>query len=136
MTTRPERLRTLNESMKSLLTTIFGVALFAAVAGAQTSSTTTTTTATSSSPATATTTTSSTTESTGTITEFTPGSAIVLNTGSGEPVHYKLGPSVTYINAKGKTIKAERIRKDRKVRVHYTKEGDNMVVDKVTVVRD
>src|SRR6201995_840634 len=100
MTTPPKRLRTLNEPMKSLLTTICGVALFAAIAGAQTSSTTSTTTTTASSPAAATTTTtSSTTESTGTITEFTPGSAIVLNTGAGEPVRYKLGSSVPYINA-------------------------------------
>ena len=121
--------------MKLLLITICGVALSTVLASAQTSSTTTTTTA-ASSPASATTTTTSTTESTGTITEFTPGAVIVLKTGAGEPVRYKLGPSVTYINGKGKEIKAERIRKDRKVRVHYTKEGDNMIVDKVTVVRD
>jgi hypothetical protein len=72
----------------------------------------------------------------GTISEFTPGSTIVLSTGTGEPVHYKLGKNVTYINGKGKEIKAERIRKDRKVRVHYTKDGSDMVVDKVTIVRD
>ena len=60
----------------------------------------------------------------------------MLSAGTGEPVHYKLAKSVTYINAKGKEIKAERIRKDRKVRVHYTKEGNDMVVDKVTIVRD
>ncbi len=90
---------------------------------AQSNQTTTTTTAT------------STTESTGTVTEFTPGSALILNTGSGEPVHYKVGKTVTYTNAKGKTITAERIRKDRKVRVHYVKEGNDMVVDSVTIVR-
>jgi len=117
--------------MKPLLTVICAVAFAAIAATAQTSSTTTTTTQQGD-----TTTTASTTENVGTISEFTPGSTIVLNTGTGEPVHYKLGKTVTYINAKGKEIKADRIRKDRKVRVHYTKEGNDMVVDKVTVVRD
>lgn len=109
--------------MKPLLILICAVALSTGLATAQTSSTTTTTTNTS-------------TENVGKVTEFTPGSVIVLNTGAGEPMRYKLGSSVTYINAKGKEIKAERIRKDRKVRVHYTKEGNDMIVDKVTVVRD
>src|SRR5689334_22450082 len=109
--------------MKPLLTIICTVAFGAITATAQTSSTTTTTTQQGAA-------TTSTTESVGTISEFTPGSTIVLNTGTGEPVHYKLGKTVTYINGKGKEIKAERIRKDRKVRVHYTKEGNDMVVDK------
>jgi ABC-type transport system substrate-binding protein len=120
--------------MKSLFTIICALALTAMAASAQTSSTTTTTTA--QSQGTEATTTTSTTESVGTISEFTPGATLVLSTGTGEPVHYKLGKTVTYINAKGKEIKAERIRKDRKVRVHYVKEGNDMVVDKVTVVRD
>jgi len=118
--------------MKLVLTIISAVALTAIAANAQTSSTTTTTTQ----QGTSASTTTSMTESVGTISEFTPGSTLVLNTGSGEPVHYKLGKTVTYINAKGKEIKAERIRKDRKVRVHYVKEGNDMVVDKVTIVRD
>jgi hypothetical protein len=118
--------------MKSLLTTICAVAFAAITAHAQTSSTTTTTTQQGSD----TTTTTSTTEGVGTVSEFTPGSTLVLNTGSGEPVHYKLGKNVTFINAKGKEVKAERIRKDRKVRVHYIKEGNDMVVDKVTIVKD
>ena len=122
--------------MKLLLTIICAISLSTIVAKAQPSpGTTATTTATSQATAAATTTTS-TTESVGTITEFTPGMTLVLNTGTGEPVHYKLAKNVTYINAKGKEVKAERIRKDRKVRVHYVKEGNDMVVDKVTVVRD
>src|ERR1700730_3975157 len=122
--------------MKLLLTIICAISLSTIVAKAQPSpGTTTTTTATSQATAAAPTTTS-TNESVGTITEFTPGMTLVLNTGTGEPVHYKLAKNVTYINAKGKEIKAERIRKDRKVRVHYVKEGNDMVVDKVTVVRD
>ena len=114
--------------MKSLLTFICAIALSTVVASAQTSSTTTTTSGD--------TTSTTTTESVGTVTEFTPGATIVLSSGTGEPVHYRLGKSVTYINAKGKEIKADRIRKDRKVRVHYMKEGNDMVVDKITVVKD
>jgi len=82
------------------------------------------------------TTTTSTSESTGTITTFTPGSTIVLNTGTGEPVQYKFAKSVTYVNAKGKEINASKFKKDRKVRVHYVKEGNDMLVDKVTVVKE
>jgi hypothetical protein len=115
--------------MKSLLTLVCASALLLAVATAQTSSTTTTTTQGSQ-------TSTTTTESVGTISEFTPGATLVLSSGTGEPVHYKLGKSVTYINAKGKVINAERIKKDRKVRVHYAKEGNDLVVDKVTVVKD
>jgi len=39
--------------------------------------------------------------------------------------------SVEYVNADGKVIEPSKIRKDSKVRVHYLKQGDNMVVDKV-----
>ena len=116
--------------MKLLFTFICAIALSTIVASAQTSSTSTTTTTSGA------TTTTATTESVGTVTDFTPGATIILSSGTGEPVHYKLGKSVTYINAKGKEIKADRIRKDRKVRVHYVKDGNDMVVDKVTVVKD
>jgi hypothetical protein len=118
--------------MKSLLTLLLASTLVVTVATAQTSPTTTTTTK----QDTQTTTTTTTTETVGKITEYSPGATIVLNTGTGEPVHYKMGKTVTYINAKGKVIDASKLKKDRKVRVHYVKEGNDMVVDKVTVVRD
>jgi len=123
--------------MKSLLTIICALLVTGIAVSAQTSpaSTTTTTTATQTQPA-DTTTTTTTTENVGVISEFTPGSVIVIKPESGEPVRYKLGSTVTYINGKGKEIKADRIRKDRKVRVHYVKNGNDMVVDKVTIVRD
>ena len=65
-----------------------------------------------------------------------PGSAIVLNTGADKPVQYKLSKGVTYMNARGKVVKAGKMKKDRKVRVHYEKEGNDMVVDKISVVKD
>jgi len=57
----------------------------------------------------------------------------VLSTGTGEPVHYRFSKSVTYVTPEGKVIEASKVRKNAKVRVHYMKEGGDMVVDKVIV---
>jgi hypothetical protein len=100
------------------------------VAYGQTSSSSTTT-ATGTNGTTETTTT--TTESTGTVTDFTPGQMMALRTEAGEPMRYKFGKSVTYVTADGKVVEASKIRKDSKVRVHYIKQGDDMLVDKVIV---
>ena len=72
-------------------------------------------------------------QSTGTITEYSPGTSFVLNTGSGDPVHYQFSKSVTYVTPDGKVIEASKVRKDSQVRVHYVKEGGEMLVDKVIV---
>ena len=114
--------------IKLFLSVTFATALMGLVAYGQTSSTTT---ATGTSGATETTTT--TTESTGTVTDFTPGQMMVLRTEAGEPMRYKFGKTVTYVTADGRVIDASKIRKDSKVRVHYIKQGDDMVVDKVIV---
>jgi hypothetical protein len=120
---------------KLFLSVTFVTALIGSVAFAQTS-TSSTTTSTGKHGTTETTTT--TTESAGVVTEFTPGSVFVLKTEAAEPVHYKFAKTVTYVTADGKVIEASQIRKDSKVRVHYLKEGDDMLVDKVIVteVRD
>src|ERR1041384_2201564 len=102
--------------MKLLLSLVSATALFVVMAHAQTSSTSTTTTS-----------------GTGTVTEFSPGSSLVLSTGSGEPVHYRFSKNVTYVTPDGKVVEASKIRKDSRVRVHYLKEGGDMVVDKVIV---
>ena len=112
--------------IKSFLSVAFVTALMGLVAYGQTSSGETKTT------------TTTTTESTGIVTEYTPGSALILKTEAAEPVRYKFGKTVTYVTSDGKVIEASKIRKDSKVRVHYIKEGDDMVIDKVIVteVRD
>ena len=69
----------------------------------------------------------------GTVTEFTPGRVIFLKTEAAEPVQYKFGKSVTYVTSDGRVIEASKIRKDSKVRVHYIKQGDDMLVDRVIV---
>jgi hypothetical protein len=119
--------------IKSFLSVTFATALMGLVAYGQTS-TSSTTVATGTNGVTETTTT--TTESTGTVTEFTPGQALILKTEAAEPVHYKFGKTVTYVTSDGRVIEASKIRKDSKVRVHYIKDGNNMVVDKVIVTRD
>jgi hypothetical protein len=40
------------------------------------------------------------------------------------------------VTSDGKVIEASKIRKDSKVRVHYVKDGDDMLVDKVIVTQD
>jgi hypothetical protein len=86
-----------------------------------------------------TTTRTTTTEGTGTITEFTPGSAIVLRESNG-PVRYRFGKTVTYVTRSGRvldenTVKTK-IRVGVPVRVHYAGTGPNMVVDRVILEED
>jgi hypothetical protein len=116
--------------MKALLGFVCATALLIAVAHGQTSSSSTTTSTTAGGTTESTTTT---TESSGTITEYSPGASIVLNTGAGEPVHYRFSKSVTYVTPDGKVIDASRVRKNAKVRVHYVKEGSDMLVDRIIV---
>src|SRR2546430_14621642 len=69
-----------------------------------------------------TTTSTTTTEGNGTITEYTPGSAIVLRETSG-PRRYRFGKTVTYVTRSGRTLNEETVRTRVKVgvpvRVHY-----------------
>ena len=102
----------------------FGLVIAAPFAWAQVSETTTTT---------------STTEGSGTITEYTPGSAIVLKESSG-PRSYHFGKTVTYVTRSGKVLDEDVVRTKVKVgvpvRVHYVGTGDNMMVDRVILDED
>jgi hypothetical protein len=86
-----------------------------------------------------TTTTTTTTEGTGTITEYMPGSAIVLKESSG-PVRYRFGKTVTYVTRSGRVLDENtvrtRVRVGVPVRVHYMGTGPNMVVDRVILEED
>lgn len=88
---------------------------------------------------TTTTQTTSTTEANGTITEFSPGSTIVLRETSG-PVSYRFGKTVTYVTRSGRVLDQaavkSKIRVGVPVRVHYAGTGPNMVVDRVIVEED
>jgi hypothetical protein len=88
---------------------------------------------------TSTTTTATATEDTGTITQYTPGSVIVLKETSG-PVHYRFGKTVTYVTRSGKVLDQNTVRTKIKVgvpvRVHYAGTGQNKVVDRVILEHD
>jgi len=109
--------------MKKILLSI-ALAFVAPFAWAQVSETTTTTT---------------TTDANGTITEYTPGSAIVLRETSG-PVRYRFGKTVTYVTRSGRVLDTDSVRTTVKVgvpvRLHYSGTGDNMLVDRVIVDED
>ena len=83
--------------------------------------------------------TTTTTDASGTITERTPGSAIVLKETSG-PVSYQLGKSVTYVTRSGRPIDAaiekEKVKVGVPVRVHYVGTAPDMVVDRVILDED
>src|SRR5438874_13473830 len=85
------------------------------------------------------TTTTTTTEGSGTITEFPPGSTLVLKESAG-PRHYRFGKHVTYVTRSGRELDEAtvrtRVRVGAPVRVHYVGEGDNMLVDRVTLDED
>ena len=86
-----------------------------------------------------TTATTTTTEDMGTITQYSPGSAIVLKETSG-PVHYRFGKTVTYVSRSGKVLDEKTVRTKIKVgvpvRVHYAGTGQNKVVDRVILEHD
>ena len=109
-------------TMKKLLLSM-ALAVAAPFAWAQVSETTTTTT----------------TEGSGTITEDTPGSLIVLKETSG-PRTYHFGKTVTYVTRSGKVLDEDVVRTRVKVgvpvRVHYVGTGDNVMVDRVILDED
>ena len=72
---------------------------------------------------------------TGTVKEYTPGSAIVLETlAPSEPVQFKLSKTVTFAGADGKPIEAAGLTTNQKVRVHYTKVGGDNIADKISLI--
>ena len=105
---------------KSILGVIFAAAFLIGVVHAQTSSIAT----------------GSEMESTGTITEYTPDSALVLDIGTGEPVQFKLSEEVVYADSDGKVIEAPGLTKNLRIRVHYIEVGGDNVVDKVTLLEN
>jgi hypothetical protein len=86
-----------------------------------------------------TTTTTTTTEGNGTITEYSPGSTIVLRETSG-PRTYHFGKTVTYVTRTGKVLDEDTVRTRVKVgipvRVHYVGTGDSVMVDRVILDED
>ena len=105
---------------KSILSVIFAATLLIGVAHAQTSSVTT----------------GSELESTGTISEYTPGSELVLDIGTGEPVQFKLSQNVIYDDADGTALETPGLTTNLRIRVYYIEVGGDNLVDKVTLLEN
>src|ERR1051325_3047644 len=125
------------------LTTLLAAGAVSAIAlttaFAQTSSTTTTTTnpaVTTSSSSTTTTSTSS-LDGAGTITTYTPGSDYITfkTETSTTPVKYYYTKSTTIVDPEGKTVAWSSLKPDMPVKYTYVKEGDRMVISKITLTK-
>ncbi len=130
------------------LTTLLAAGAVSAIAlttaFAQTSTTTTvpststTTTAPAVTSSSSTTTTStSTLDGTGTITTYTPGSDYISfrTETSAAPVKYYYTKNTTIVDPEGKTVEWSMLKPDMPVRYTYVKEGDRMVISKITLTK-
>jgi hypothetical protein len=122
------------------LTTLLAAGAVSAIAltsaFAQTSSTTTTTAPAVTSSSSTTTTSTSTIDGTGTITTYTPGSDYLMfrTEASAEPVRYYYSPKETVlVDSEGATVDWKYLRADMPVKYTYVKEGDRMIVRKITL---
>ena len=104
---------------------------------AQTSSTTTTTTAGGTGVNATTSTSTSEVSGTGTITTYTPGSEYIAvrTSTSAEPMKYYYTKKTVLVDPEGKTIEWSALRPDLPVTYSYVKDGDRMVVTKITVTK-
>ncbi len=116
-----------------------GAACAVAITGAfaQESSTATTTTTSGVDGISSSKTTTSTTSGAGTITAYTPGSDYISfrTETSSEPTKYYYTKKTVLVDADGKTVDWSLLRPDLPVRYEYIKDGDRMVVSKVTVTK-
>jgi hypothetical protein len=85
------------------------------------------------------TTTTTTTTSTGTISEYAPNKTFIVKETSG-PVTYRYGKKVTYVTKKGTTLSDDEVRTRIKVglpvTVHYLKEGEARVINRIEIDDD
>ena len=82
-----------------------------------------------------TTTSASTMDGTGTITAFTPSSDYITFSSqtSAAPVKYYVSKQTTVVDPTGQTVELSMLRPDMPVRYTYVKEGDRMMITKVTL---
>lgn len=117
---------------QTTLLTALAIVVSGGMAFAQTSSTTTTTT----NPVTGTTTERTTTTSgSGMVSAYSPGSDYITfrSETSAEPVKYYYTKQTTLVDPDGRAVEWSALRPDMPVTYTYVKEGDRMVVTKVTL---
>ena len=109
-------------------------AIALSTAFAQDTSTTTTTAGTTGVSAS---TSTSTLDGTGTITTYTPGSDYIMfkSETSTAPTRYYYTKSTTIVDPEGKTVEWSMLKPDMPVRYTYVKEGDRMVISKITLTK-
>ncbi len=123
------------------LTTLLAAGAVSAIAlttaFAQTSSTTTTTTNPAVTSSSSTTTSTTSLDGTGTISTYTPGSDYISfrSETSSAPVKYYYTKSTTIVDPEGKTVEWSMLKPDMPVRYTYVKEGDRMVISKITLTK-
>ena len=73
----------------------------------------------------------------GTITTYTPGSDYIMfrTEASAEPVKYYYSKSTTVVDPEGKTVEWSALRPDMPVTYTYTRDGDRMVITKMTLTK-
>src|SRR5439155_13482777 len=77
-------------------------------------------------------------DATGTITAYTPGSDYLSfrTTTSAEPVRYYYSPKETVlVDSEGATVDWKYLRTEMPVKYTYVKEGDRLIVRKITLVK-
>src|SRR4249919_3576179 len=104
---------------------------------AQTSTTTSTTKTDPVTSTSSTTTSTTTTDGSGTITSYTPGSDYISfrTETSSAPVKYYYTKSTTIVDPEGKTVEWSMLKPDMPVKYTYVKDGDRMVVSKITLAQ-
>ena len=126
---------------RNRLTTLLAAGAVSAIAltsaFAQTSATTTTTTNPAVTTSSSTTTSTTSLDGTGTITTYTPGSDYISfrTETSAAPVKYYYTKSTTLVDPEGKTVEWSMLKPNMPVRYTYVKEGDRMVISKITLTK-
>jgi hypothetical protein len=77
--------------------------------------------------------TTSTTTSDGTISEFSPDTIVIRSESSPAPVRYSYSKTTTYVDETGAPVSMEMVKSGLPVTVHYVKEGDRMLANRVVV---
>lgn len=74
-----------------------------------------------------------TTTTSGTISEFSPDTIVLRTESSSSPARYSFSKTTTYVDEAGAPVSIETVKSGLPVTVHYVKEGDRMIANKVVV---
>jgi hypothetical protein len=75
------------------------------------------------------------TESAGTVSEFSPDTLVIRSETAAAPTRYVIGREVQYVDDLGAPISVEVVKSGLPVTVHYVREGDRVIAQRVVVHR-